>query len=135
MPSRWADEPRWTRLAVTTLVLLLAWGCLQHLLDFATDGPRPYTDAPTWLATYWSALTALDPLAAVLLAFRFRTGVLLAPTILLTDVAANGYAIHVLDLGGSLAPIGQAVVSFLALASAALALHLLRPASSRSDVR
>ncbi|WP_380176048.1 hypothetical protein ACFEMC_10355 [Kineococcus sp. DHX-1] len=111
------------------LVLLLAWGGLQHLLDFLTDGWNPYAYAPHWLAAYWSALLLLDPLVAVLIARRHRAGLLLAPFILLTDAAANGYAIHALDLGGPLAPIGHGVVSVVAIASTVMTPRLLRPAN------
>ena len=118
------------RAVATALVLLLTWGGLQHLLDFLTAGWTPYADAPDWLAAYWSALLLLDPLAAVLIAHRRRTGLLLAPVILLTDAAANGYAVHVLDLGGPLAPIGQGVVTVLAVSSTALTPRLLRSTAS-----
>ena len=89
-------------------------------IDFITAGWMPYAYAPHWLAAYWSALLLLDPLAAVLIAYRRRSGLLLAPAILLTDAAANGYAIHVLSLGGPLAPIGHGVVSAVAVGCAAL---------------
>lgn len=128
LSTRWNREPRWVQAAATALVLLLAWGGLQHLLDFLTDGWCPYAYAPRWLAAYWSALLLLDPSAAVLIARRHRAGLLLAPLILLTDAAANGYAIHVLGLGGPLAPIGHGVVSVVAIASTLTTPRLLRPA-------
>ncbi|WP_432483096.1 hypothetical protein [Kineococcus esterisolvens] len=126
LSKRWAREPRWVQAAATALVLLLAWGGLQHLLDFLTGGWSPYAYAPRWLATYWSALLLLDPLVAVLIARRRRAGLLLGPLIPLTDAAANGYAIHALGLGGPLAPIGQGVVSVVAIASTVLTPRLLR---------
>ncbi len=129
LSKRWAREPRWVQAAATALVLLLTWGGLQHLLDFITGGRTPYAYAPRWLAAYWSALLLLDPLAAVLIARRHHAGLLLAPLILLTTHAANGYAIHALDLGGPLAPIGHGVVSVVAIASTALTPRLLRPAN------
>ncbi|NAZ82106.1 hypothetical protein GTR02_09780 [Kineococcus sp. R8] len=113
------------RATSVALILLLAWGGLQHLLDFLIAGWAPYAYAPDWLAAYWSALLLLDPLGAVLIARRHRAGLLLAPTILLTDAAANGYAIYVLELGGPLAPIGQGVVTVLAVITAALTPRML----------
>lgn len=129
LSKRWNREPRWVQAAATALVLLLAWGGLQHLLDFLTDGWNPYAYAPHWLAAHWSTLLLLDPLAAVLIARRHRAGLLLAPLILLTDAAANGYAIHALDLGGPLAPIGHGAVSVVAIASTVMTPRLLRPAN------
>ena len=118
------------RATVTVLVAVLAWGGLQHLLDFATGGLTPYAYAPTWLGAYWSALLVLDPLAAYLLARARRAGVVLAVAILVSDAAANGYAVHALGLGGPLAPAGQALVSVLALAALVMSPRLMRAATA-----
>ncbi|MEZ0164031.1 hypothetical protein AB2L27_04530 [Kineococcus sp. LSe6-4] len=99
---------------------------MQHALDVVAGGWSAYAGAPGWLAAYWSALLVLDPLAAVLVARRHRPGLVLAPGVLVTDAAANGWAVHALGMGGPLAVAGQAVVAVLALASLALTPRWLR---------
>lgn len=45
-----------------------------------------FDDAPTWMNVYWTTLTALDPLAAVLLIRRRSAGLALGAAIILSDV-------------------------------------------------
>ena len=47
---------------------------------------------------YWTALAALDPLAAVLLLWRRSTGLMLGAAIILSDVAINSHALYGLGL-------------------------------------
>lgn len=47
---------------------------------------------------YWTALTALDPLAAVLLILRRPVGLALGAAIIVSDVAINSYALYGLAL-------------------------------------
>ena len=72
-----------------------------HVIDLLAGGVLVYDAVPAWLAGYWVALTALEPAAAVLVTLRRRTGLVLAAVVLVTDAAANGYAIHVPELGGT----------------------------------
>ncbi|MGQ7296413.1 hypothetical protein [Quadrisphaera sp. KR29] len=46
---------------------------------------------------YFVSLTVLDPLAALLLARRQRTGVVLAVVVLVTDAVANALANYAFD--------------------------------------
>ena len=48
---------------------------------------------PARLAIYFASLTLLDPLAASLLWYRRTIGLYLGILVLVTDVAANGYAV------------------------------------------
>lgn len=43
---------------------------------------------------YWSSLTLLDPLAAVLMFIRPRQGLVLALVIIVSDVAHNSWMLH-----------------------------------------
>lgn len=136
---RWHDAPAPARRAVLGLVLVLAYGTWVHLVHLATSGgdpyptPRGWLPLPGWLRVYFVALTALDPLAAALLALRRRSGVVLAVVVLVTDAVANGYANYALDPAVGITPgrVGQAVITVLALAALALAPSLWRHARSR----
>lgn len=133
---RWHDAPILVRRAVTGLVLALAYGTVVHVVHLAGSWAHPYPTPPRWLPlpgwlrVYFVTLTVLDPLAAVLLALRRRSGVALAVAVLVTDAAANGYANHVLDpaVGITTGRVGQAAITLLALASLALAPALWRHA-------
>lgn len=103
---------------------MLVYGTAVHIVQLAVGGRDPYPWAPWWLALYFVSLTFLDALAAALLALRFRAGLVLAVTVLVTDAFANGYAVYGLDTGGTAARVGQAVVSAIALASLLVAPRL-----------
>lgn len=128
MLHRWHGAPILVRRAALGLVLVLAWGTAVHLFQLARSGGDPYPGLPGWLRVYFVALTALDPLAAVLLALRRRSGVVLAVAVLVTDAAANGYASYGLGptVGTTPERVGQAVITVLALAALALAPSLWR---------
>lgn len=131
---RWDDAPVLVRRAALGLVLVLAYGTVVHLYQLATSGGEPYPDLPGWLRVYFVSLTALDPLAAVLLALRRRSGVVLTVAVLVSDAAANGWVNYVL------APIpwgrvGHAVITLLAVVSLALAPSLWRCARSNRRSR
>ena len=130
----WAGAPGWVRVVVIAAVCVLAYGGIVHLGDLLgvrPGGPNPST--PTWLMLYFTSLTMLDPLAALLLALRRIEGMLLGCAVLASDAAANGYANYVLDTAPGITPgrIGQAVITALAVtliaASPAVAPWLHRP--------
>lgn len=117
--QRWKCTPWLVRVAATAVVVVLAYGTVVHLVQLVGSGFDPYPDLPGWLRTYFVALTVFDPLAAVLLARRTRTGVALAVAVLMTDAAANGWANYALDPAGGVTAgrVGQAVVTALAIAA------------------
>ena len=127
MTGWWGGAPTLVRRAALALVLVLAYGTARHVFDLVDSGGSPYPALPTWLRLYFVSLTALDPLAAVLLALRRRSGVVLAVAVLVTDAAANGWASYVLHPvpGGR---VGHAVITVLALAALAVAPALWRHA-------
>ena len=49
---------------------------------------------PVITRVFWSSLTLLDPLAAMLLFFRPRAGLALAGAIIISDVAHNSWILH-----------------------------------------
>ncbi|MEU8301263.1 hypothetical protein AB0C04_28740 [Micromonospora sp. NPDC048909] len=139
--GRWAGVPRRVRLLLTAAVLVFAYGTVVHLVQLCTDGLRPYPALPAWLALYFTSLTVLDPLAAVLLWTRRAAGLWLGCAVLVTDSAANAYANYVLDTTPGVTPgrIGQAVITLLAATLVAAAARLapwMRPAHpARSPAR
>ncbi|MEU5525522.1 hypothetical protein ABZ744_01110 [Micromonospora chersina] len=103
---------------------VFAYGGIVHLGDLLgvrPGGPGP--SIPSWLMVYFTSLTLLDPLAALLLALRRIEGLLLGCVVLASDAAANGYANYVLDTAPGITPgrVGQAVVTVLAVALIAAA--------------
>lgn len=88
---------------------------------------------PGWLRTYFIALTVLDPLAALLVARRHRSGVALAVVVLVSDAAANGFAKYALDpaVGVTAGRAGHVLITILAIGACAAAPRLWRTASLR----
>lgn len=126
--QRWRGASRPVRVAAAALVVVLAYGTIVHLVQLASTSFDPYPDLPGWLRTYFISLTVLDPLAAVLLALRTRTGAALVVAVLVTDAAANGWANYALDHAGGVTSgrIGQAVVTVLAIGACAAGPYLWR---------
>ena len=133
--GRWVGVPDAVRRTVYGTACLLAYGTVVHVVKLLVADGDPYPSLPGWLSAYFVLLTALDPLAAVLLLLRRRTGLLLGCAVLVTDAAANGYANHALDtsVGLTVGRAGSAVIALLALALLAAAPRLwpwLRPVAT-----
>ena len=86
------------RIVVGVLVAGFAIGTVTHTLHLINVGWVVFDAAPTWMNVYWTALTRLDPLAAVLLLYRRPVGLALGAAIILSDVGINSYALYGLDL-------------------------------------
>jgi hypothetical protein len=90
----------WVRwLPVIQAVCFLGAG-LNHLRDIWQGGWLPYESAPLPLNAFWTALAGLDLLAAGLLLWRPKAGVVLALLIMVSDVSINSYAKYGLGFGG-----------------------------------
>ncbi|UVN53564.1 hypothetical protein [Streptomyces albus] len=112
---RSAPRPVAATVCVIAAGLLLV-GAVTHIADLLRHGLAPYAWAPAWLNLYWSALALLDPLAAVLLLGGRRRGSDLACGIMITDVAANWYAVHGIQHSSLAAQPGlQRLLAFAAL--------------------
>lgn len=89
-----------------------------------------------WLAVYFTSLTVVDPLAAVLLCARRTAGLYLGVLVLVTDALANGYAVYGLPGAPPVARVSQVVVSTMAIAALATAPYVhrwLRPSGTLDD--
>ena len=80
--------------------LCLAGATINHVRAVLTRGWLPH-HLSSGTALYWSSLTFLDPLAAVLLLLRPRTGIVLTVAIILSDVVHNLWFIAAHPLTGS----------------------------------
>lgn len=77
-------------------VLCLAAGAYTHASILIRHGWRwDYGGKPIGTVLFWSALTILDPLAAVLLFLKPRSGTVLLTVLMLCDVVHNTWIIHV----------------------------------------
>jgi hypothetical protein len=64
-------------------------GTTTHVADLVLGGTDVYAGFPLALRIFWVALTVVDPLVVVLLAFGRRAGVVLAIAVILVDIAVN----------------------------------------------
>ena len=66
-------------------------GTITHALDLFHLGWLPYDFRPLPWNIYWTSLTFLDPLAALLIWAKERWGVWLGIAIMSSNVLVNGY--------------------------------------------
>lgn len=71
-------------------------GTITHSLDLYHGGWLPYDFRPLPWNVYWTSLTFLDPLAALLIWVRERCGVVLGVVIMFSKVLVNGYTALIL---------------------------------------
>ena len=75
-------------------------GTTTHVMVLLPHGLSwDYGGVPWFTQAYWTSLTFLDPLAALLLLVRPRLGLLLTAAIIATDVPHNLWFIHHYDIG------------------------------------
>jgi len=107
------------------------------VVQLLVSGGDPYPHLPGWLGAYFVSLTVLDPLAAVLLARRRRSGVVLTVAVLVTDAVGNAVANYAYDgtVGVTAGRAGQAVITCLDVAAVAAAPTMWRGAARRDSAR
>lgn len=137
MLSPWRGQPAALRALALSFVVLLAYGTVVHVAQLLLSGGDPHPNLPGWLGAYFVSLTLLDPLAAVLLARRQRSGVGLAVLVFVTDAAANAVANYAYDdsVGVTLGRVGQALLTVLAVTAVAAAPAMWRAAAGRDVAR
>ena len=70
-------------------------GTTTHALDLIQLGWLPYDFRPLPFNIYWTSLTFLDPLAAVLIWVRERWGIALGAAIMASNLLVNGYTLAI----------------------------------------
>lgn len=83
--------------------LCLGGAAVNHLRSIVVHGWFP-PYLPWLTAAYWSSLTLLDPLAAVLLFVRPKTGIAITVAIIVSDVAHNLWFVGTYARGMPLLP-------------------------------
>ncbi len=68
-------------------------GTTTHSLDLINYGWLPYEFRPLPWNLYWTSLTFLDPLAAILIWFKPRPGIYLGVAIMCSNIGVNGYTL------------------------------------------
>ncbi|MBX7481862.1 hypothetical protein [Qipengyuania qiaonensis] len=68
-------------------------GTATHTLDLINYGWLPYEFRPLPFNIYWTSLTLLDPLAALLIWVRESWGIALGIAIMASNVLVNGYTL------------------------------------------
>jgi hypothetical protein len=118
----------------------LAGATLNHVRAIAAHGLLP--DFLPWgSAVYWSSLTLLDPLAALLLFLRPRLGIVLTAAIIVTDVAHNLWFVahfaSAQSLGAAIRgnPFLLSQIAFLLLVAATARIAWREAAAVRADPR
>ncbi len=102
------------RLVYATCLMVGAASHLSLLIRHGWDWN--YGGMPIGTVMFWSSLTVLDPVAAVLLVARPRVGVLCTLVIVLADVAHNGVVVG-LRTGADYRLIDQTAFLLVVLAS------------------
>jgi hypothetical protein len=111
---KWRHYPRAVKVLFALYALCFLWGTHNHVVDLRRGGFLPYTYAPLPFNIYWTSLTLLDPLAALLLFVLPYHGMVLAVAIMVSDIAVNLYAAYVL-FPGTMMP-DRALLSQMAFA-------------------
>lgn len=86
------------RAVISLLVAGFLIGTTTHILHLVNVGWVVFETAPAWMNVYWTALTVLDPIAAMMLVRHRRVGLALGILIMVSDVALNSYALYGLRL-------------------------------------
>ena len=76
-------------------VLCLAAGTYSHAAILLRHGWRwQYGGKPIGTVVFWSALTVVDPLVALMLFVRPRVGVVLLAVLMVSDAVQNTWVVH-----------------------------------------
>lgn len=93
-------------------------GTTTHTADLILGGLDVYGGFPPGVRLFWVTLTVLDPITAVLIILRRRSGIVLGIAVIVADIAVN-WTVFVL-LGGLswFGVINQSLFAVLILATA-----------------
>ena len=117
------------RTVLILFALCLLGACAVHVADLWQHGWLPYHFAPFPLNAYWTALTFLDAVAAVLLLCRPRTGLALALLIIASDVALNLFSRFYLHLHLRALALSLQLLFFVAVVAAIVYARRAGPAT------
>lgn len=112
-----AISPGWpqnsaARALLSVLTAGLVIGTATHVENIARAGLIPRPELPLACNVFWSALVIVDPIVALVLLLRPRTGVALVAALMAVDLTIN---LGVARLGLTAPIIAQMVYALLAL--------------------
>ena len=84
-----AASARALRVFQVLWVLGFLVGTTTHTADLILGGVNAYSGFPLGVRLFWVTLTILDPVAAALLLFRRRSGIMLGGAVIIADIAVN----------------------------------------------
>ncbi|CAD5995781.1 hypothetical protein [Agreia sp. COWG] len=84
-----APSARSLRVFQILWVLGFLVGTTTHTADLIVGGVNAYSGFPVGVRLFWVALTILDPVAAALIIFRRRSGIVLGTAVIIADIAVN----------------------------------------------
>ncbi|WP_154794557.1 hypothetical protein [Occultella kanbiaonis] len=64
-------------------------GTGTHVADLVAGGTGAYEGFPTGVRLFWTSLTVLDAVTAVLIVLRLRAGIVLGAAVILAAIAVN----------------------------------------------
>ena len=64
-------------------------GTTTHTADLIVGGVNAYSAFPLGVRLFWVTLTILDPVTAVLIIVRQRSGIVLGSAVIIADIAVN----------------------------------------------
>lgn len=64
-------------------------GTTTHTADLILGGLNAYSGFPPGIRLFWVTLTILDPVTAVLIILRRRSGVVLGSAVMVADISVN----------------------------------------------
>ena len=91
------DKPPWKKYTVEVKAILIIYslgflvGTCTHAAGLMKYGFLAY-EVPLAINLYWDLLTIADPLTSLLVWIRIKVGLVLAITIMATDIIINSYA-------------------------------------------
>ena len=105
--------------------VLLVWvagflvGTVTHTIDLIAGGLEAYAGFHPGVRVFWASLTLLDPITALLLALRRRTGVALGVLVMVADVTVNWTVAAMVPGLGIFGLINQSAFAVFVFATAA----------------
>ncbi|MFF8990288.1 hypothetical protein ACF09H_10145 [Streptomyces sp. NPDC014983] len=126
---RWRVLSPWARGLLAVSIGGFLEGTASHAVDLVRHGLHAYSAFAPPLQVFFIALTALDPLVAILLLHVRPAGVPLAALVMTADALGNWYAnwawLHA-DWSRLLRPVGMLPITLFALFVLASAIPLAR---------
>jgi hypothetical protein len=98
-------------------------GTSSHITDLVQYGTQAYAEHPIVVRLFWTSLTIIDPLTALLLVLRQRAGIILAIVVILADIVVNWTVFAVVDGTPLFGAVDQTVLAAFIVVTARMMWH------------